>query len=191
MLVKIIVFFLFLFNAAHAGGTSEQDDFLADSDALVKKLAMSLQQELRAALQTGDIAGAVSTCHIQAPEITHELNAGDIHIKRTSLKWRNPENAPDQWERDALVNFIEQLDNGVAAKNLQQVAVIENEHGKTLRYIRPIMTKDLCLNCHGDKANMLDDVKAVLSEKYPDDLATGFSAGQLRGAFSMSRTISK
>jgi hypothetical protein len=42
----------------------------------------------------------------------------------------------------------------------------------------------LCLVCHGK--GLSDEVKATLEEYYPDDLATGYSLGQVRGAISVS-----
>ena len=45
----------------------------------------------------------------------------------------------------------------------------------------------LCLTCHG--AALSPDVEAALAESYPEDHATGYSAGDLRGAFVVERVI--
>ena len=48
-------------------------------------------------------------------------------------------------------------------------------------YVEPIRTKGLCLQCHG---NAIDStVQVRLNELYPDDQATGFEEGDLRGMF--------
>jgi hypothetical protein len=39
----------------------------------------------------------------------------------------------------------------------------------------------MCLACHGQ--TLAPGVAEVLAREYPRDAATGFSAGQLRGAF--------
>ena len=51
------------------------------------------------------------------------------------------------------------------------------------RFMAPIMTGPLCLTCHG--AQLSPAVKAALAKDYPGDQATGFKAGDLRGAFSI------
>jgi hypothetical protein len=178
-----------LTNHLYAGGYSEKEEFQADSQRLIKTLATSLKHELMTALKTGDLSSAVNTCHISAPTITEQLNTDTTSIKRTSLKWRNPDNAPDAWERASLAKFAQQLDNGVAIERLRTTEVIKNERQTTYRYLQAIQTQQVCLVCHGDKDNLSDQVKQVLAEKYPGDLATGYSAGELRGAFSVTRTI--
>lgn len=183
---------LILYYAAltYAGGYSEKEQFLDDSNHLIKTLAQTLKHELMAALKTGDLGAAVHTCHISAPTITENLNASNTTtIKRTSLKWRNPNNKPDSWERAVLAKFAQQLDNGVAIEKLRFTEVIKSEEQTTYRHIKAIKTQDICLVCHGPRDSLSDEIKQVLAEKYPDDLATGFSAGQLRGAFSITRTI--
>jgi len=54
----------------------------------------------------------------------------------------------------------------------------------------------MCLACHGD--NIAPEVTAAIRAHYPEDQATGFATGQLRGAFSirwddaaLSRAIKK
>lgn len=176
-------------NHLYAGGYSEKEEFQDDSQRLIKTLATSLKHELMTALKAGDLSSAVQTCHISAPSITEQLNSDSTTIKRTSLKWRNPDNAPDAWEQAMLAKFAQQLDNGIAIDKLRVTEVIQNEEHTTYRYLQAIQTQQVCLVCHGDKNNLPDQVKQVLAEKYPDDLATGYSAGQLRGAFSVIRTI--
>jgi hypothetical protein len=43
----------------------------------------------------------------------------------------------------------------------------------------------MCLTCHGEKAKIPPAVRAVLAREYPDDHATGFSVGDVRGAVSV------
>jgi hypothetical protein len=49
------------------------------------------------------------------------------------------------------------------------------------RWMKPIMTAPLCLTCHGDALD--PELAAVIAERYPADRATGFTPGELRGAF--------
>ncbi len=51
------------------------------------------------------------------------------------------------------------------------------------RYVEARPTMELCLACHGSELG--EPVKAVLAKHYPDDRATGFRVGDLRGAFTL------
>jgi hypothetical protein len=55
--------------------------------------------------------------------------------------------------------------------------------------MRPIPAGGVCLACHGPAEVLPNEVKQALKTKYPNDQATGYTAGQLRGAFSVSKTI--
>ena len=48
-------------------------------------------------------------------------------------------------------------------------------------YVEPIRLLPQCLACHGEQ--IAPDVAARLHELYPDDQATGFAVGDLRGVF--------
>jgi integrase len=46
-------------------------------------------------------------------------------------------------------------------------------------YVEPLATAPMCLACHGESIEPA--VAAKLAALYPDDRATGFRAGELRG----------
>ncbi len=51
---------------------------------------------------------AIGICHEKAPEIVIDVSQDTIIIlRRTSLRWRNPANAPDEWEAEILTKFEE------------------------------------------------------------------------------------
>jgi hypothetical protein len=52
--------------------------------------------------------------------------------------------------------------------------------------MRAIPTAPVCTTCHG--ATVAPDVAAAIAARYPEDRATGFSPGDLRGAFSIAWT---
>ena len=62
------------------------------------------------------------------------------------------------------------------------------EGGKSLfRYMKAIPAGELCLTCHGKE--LAPDLAAKLRELYPDDQATGFSLGEIRGAFTITQPM--
>ena len=58
--------------------------------------------------------------------------------------------------------------------------VVELENGRH-GYAEPIVMQPLCLVCHGEI--LQPEIAARIAELYPDDRATGFKEGDLRGAF--------
>jgi len=55
--------------------------------------------------------------------------------------------------------------------------------GDRVGVVRPITVVGLCTRCHGDPASFSPELRAAISKAYPDDRATGFAEGDLRGFF--------
>ena len=168
----------------------QQEQFVAQSAELIKQLGGGLKKELGTAISKHGVPAAIQTCKIQAPIITAQSHADSpLTIRRTSLKLRNLNNAPDAWEINVLNKFEQQLAQGTPMEQLVFAEVTEQNGKKQRRFMRAIPTQDVCLNCHGEEKNLSADVKSMLNSEYPDDLATGFALGEIRGAFSVSQTI--
>lgn len=48
-------------------------------------------------------------------------------------------------------------------------------------YVEPITVAPLCTTCHGESIS--PGISNAIAERYPDDEATGFTVGDLRGVF--------
>jgi len=59
------------------------------------------------------------------------------------------------------------------------------------RYYAPIIVKEACLNCHGPRESLPNTLTKTLDKLYPDDLAHGYTLGDLRGAFRVDIDLSK
>jgi hypothetical protein len=132
-----------------------------------------------AAVEEGGPVHGVEYCSLDAIPLTRlvEANLGrDLTLKRTSFRYRNPANAPDEAEEMALRYFEDAiLDDGNAPAHYVQ-RVSEEE----LRYYKPLFVGQFCLQCHGDPEAMDPETRAKLAAKYPGDLATGYEAGDFR-----------
>ena len=150
-----------------------------------KLLGSRLGSRLKAALQEGGPVAAVDVCHLEAQDISLALSADQaMNVKRTALKVRNPLNAPDPWERRQLERFEAAIASGDPASSLEAIEYVTRPDGElALRYMRPIMTQGLCLACHGN--SIAPEVAAAIQQRYPEDEATGFDIGAMRGAFSV------
>jgi len=162
-------------------------DSLAEARQLVDQFARSLNKELKAALKKGGAANAIETCHLKAPDIAADLSA-DWEVRRTSLKVRNLEDAPDKWEAAVLERFEQQNAAGADDDEMEYSEVVAGKNGgKVFRYMKAITTQRICLKCHGEKID--SGVRKQLDSLYPFDQATGFTEDDLRGAFSLSKPV--
>ena len=161
----------------------------AELHAEAKQQFMGFAKELKGALQQGVKEGgfenAISVCNVKAPEIAQAHSAGDWQIRRTSLKLRNPENKPDDWELSVLQSFEERLAAGEPATTL----VASKQENGEFRFMKAIPTGKLCLSCHG--ANMTQNLEQKLDGLYPQDQARGYSVGDIRGAFSLRKPLNQ
>jgi len=109
----------------------------------------------------------------QVYEFERDVSGARSHL--TSLKTIRPENAPDEWEKKALIAF----EQGVA-----EISSIENiEEREYFRLIRPLITEKECLKCHAGQGYKVNDIRGGISVSLPMD-----SIRKLAGT-SQSRNI--
>jgi hypothetical protein len=179
-----------LVGAGHPGFsvTPEDNSLLPEARALVKRYAGKLKHALKTAIQKEGTAQAVEACHLKAPDIADSL-AGQSPwtLRRTSLKLRNLEDAPDRWETRVLESFEQRKAAGEDPAGIEFSEVINDGKTRVFRYMKAIPTVKLCTRCHGDDIDK--SVAKQLESLYPFDQATGFHPGDIRGAFSLSRKL--
>jgi signal transduction histidine kinase len=98
-----------------------------------------------------------------------------FHI--TSLKLTNPENAPDPFERRALLAFEQE--------NLRELISIETfDRQAYLRYISPLYVEEACLKCHREQGYHIGDVRGAISVSLPMDKTFTEAAQNRRRMFA-------
>jgi Protein of unknown function (DUF3365) len=150
-----------------------------------KGLGDGLKAQLMAAIKAGGTMSAIAVCRTIAPELAAQLSQkSGLSVGRTALRLRNPANAPDDWERAVLQSFAARIAAGADPKTLEHAENVMDAAGATtFRYMKAIpMGKTPCLACHGVPEPA---VKAEITRLYPQDQATGFKPGELRGAFTV------
>ena len=162
---------------------------LARARASIKGLGENLKQQLMAAIKEGGPIAAVNVCRTIAPAIAAEQSqAHGVKVGRTALKVRNPGNAPDAFERRVLEDFVRQIGEGADPAKLEHAEIVSDGEGRVLRYMKAIpMAAQPCATCHG--AALKPELKAEIDKLYPDDQATGFKPGELRGAFTVTEKL--
>ncbi len=108
-----------------------------------------------------------------------QIVADDLNysIRHTSNRFRNPANAPDRYEREAL--------NRLAADSgMDQIAELATLDGQPVfRYLQAAYADDSCLECHGDPQAS----PPFLRDIYPpeQDASYNYSVGEMLGAVSI------
>ncbi|MXW87150.1 MAG: DUF3365 domain-containing protein [Boseongicola sp. SB0667_bin_21] len=156
------------------------------SREVVKSFAGALQKRLTAAMAAGGPTAAIKVCRIAAPDIAKEASeARDWRVGRTSLKLRNPANAPDAWELAVLLDFEARKAAGEDPAMIDHAEFVFSDGKRTFRYMKAIGTRQVCTACHG--TGIAPEVAATLDALYPEDRARGFSVGDIRGAFTITQ----
>jgi len=140
--------------------------------AAILPFKMSLKGALVAGLEEGPV-NAISVCRVAAPSLADKASIDGARLGRTSRKLRNPANAPKPW----MEPFLERYESDPESR--EPAVVIINE--QTVGYVEPIFMQPLCVTCHGQ--TIAPELAAKLGELYPNDQATGYVAGDLRGVF--------
>ena len=71
--------------------------------------------------------------------------------------------------------------------NMEKGMIVADGDKKFYRYMRPLMTQKLCMECHGPDESISPNVKARLKELYPNDSATGFTDASTRAPYFLPR----
>jgi Protein of unknown function (DUF3365) len=153
----------------------------------MKELGSAFQREMAA----GGPVGAVKVCSEIAPAIAGRIsrNTG-WRVTRVGTRVRNPLlGMPDAWEQKVLADFERRAAKGEALDRMSFSEVASEPDGRYFRYMKAIAVKPQCLACHGPEDRIAPTVRAVLRERYPHDKATGYKAGDLRGAISIKAPL--
>lgn len=169
-------------DTALAGPDAEP--WVVESRAIADRLGSQLKAELGKALQDGGPVAAIGICKLRAPAIASELSRqSGAFVSRTALRVRNPSNAPDDVQREVLGQFADELARGTPSQPLEAVFEVRRGAEVERRYLRAIPMDALCTACHG--ATLAPEIAAAIQRDYPQDQATGFEVGRLRGAISV------
>jgi hypothetical protein len=160
--------------------TPIDDPLVVEARQHTMTFAEGLKSTLMAGMKADGPGAAIHLCNIQAPEIAMINSNGGWDVGRTSLKIRNPNNAPDAWETSVLEAFEQQV---AAGADIATLEASTRQDGQ-FRYMKAIPVGGPCVVCHGE--SLAAPVKAKLDELYPEDHARGYLPGQLRGAFTLT-----
>jgi len=156
-------------------------DIITQGNKATAALFGELSAKLKAAMQSGGPEKAITVCKEMAQPTTQNTSDSFAKLKltRISLKPRNPANNADSFDQKILHEWKQKISEGAQLP----AAVVKLKNDSAAVYYKPIITAEICLNCHGDPATFPQGFQAKLKQLYPNDQATGYTAGNLRGAF--------
>jgi hypothetical protein len=163
--------------------TPQELEIQALGEKAIDRLTLSLMNEVRSTLAGCEPEDVVDMCHLKGLPAGNPIRSMPriTSVKFTSLKIRQPDNAPDPADQLALDYVDRTLKAGDAQPKvlLQKVEVADGS--PSYRVYKPIGLTNDCLVCHGDPAHQSAKLRARLQASYPDDQATGYHALDWRG----------
>lgn len=170
-------------QAETAAAAPVSDSVYVEKGKLIASATFAaLSGKLQAAMAEGGVPNAVEYCNLAAYPLVDSLSkVHQADIRRTSLKVRNPENAPTEAEKAALEFYTQAMGAGQALR-----PQVQRSADGTVVFYAPIQINAFCLQCHGKVGETLrTEDYAVIQQLYPQDRAVGYSEGDLRGIWSI------
>lgn len=171
----------------------------ADQIALeqgASEVAETLLEELGEAMTREMTKGGPTEAIVVYTKLASEV-AGRLsrehgwRVTRVGTRVRDPLlGMPDAWEQRVLAEFAERAAKGKAFTDMTYHEVVTEPDGQYFRFMKPIVVQSKCLFCHGSSEQIPEPIRMVLKKHYPFDAATGYKAGELRGAVSIKQPLS-
>ncbi len=174
---------------AYAGSTAHEQAAQEVAIAFLKELGAAMTQEMT----KGGPTEAIRVCAELAPEIAGRLSREHgWRVTRVGTRVRNPLlGMPDAWEQQVLAEFAERAGKGESFAGMTRSEAVMEPDGQYYRFMKPIAVQPQCLLCHGPNDQISEEIRHVLKNQYPFDGATGYKAGELRGAVSIKQPMEK
>lgn len=143
-----------------------------------------LSSNLQTAIQSGGISNALPFCSLAATPLTAGMaEKHGVTLKRVTHKARNPASKANKFELAVLESFEAVLAAQVTT-NPPPAFATNLVAGQATFFAPIVIANELCLQCHGEPGSDISVANlAVIQKHYPQDEATGFQVGQLRGAW--------
>jgi len=166
---------------AQEGGIDDDKKIMKEGIKYIKIVGKALKGEVAKRLKK-DPTGveAAKFCSLKANEVAKKAMENfpkNIKVRRTAIKYRNPNNKPDDIDLKVMQEYQKSLNSNNVSLKPKVVKVDSN----TTRVYKPLLVENACMKCHGDIKKTNQEVSKIIKEHYPNDKAFGFKLGDLRG----------
>ncbi len=145
--------------------------------AAIRNLKTTLGARLKAEIAQSGPEAAVEACRLDAAKFTQAQQQAGLRIGRTSHKLRNPANKAPAWAEEAVASGAGRVVSEVKRRRVYDLG------GGHLGYVEAMGVGAVCLTCHGPAEGISPPLAERIAKAYPDDKATGFQEGDVRGWF--------
>jgi hypothetical protein len=167
-----------------SGGNIHANDssvLLKKGDSISSEVQKVLLGHVMQAMKSGGPGFAVAFCNEKAMALTDSL--GQVYnctIQRITDRNRNPANRLSEDDAEIIASFP-------ASHAAYPRLVLQNQIPV---YYKPIkIAMPACLVCHGTEGKDIEaKTLAIIRQKYPEDKATGYKEGDLRGWWKITFT---
>jgi len=154
-----------------------------EAKTAIMKMGKTLKMHMKQNMKAGGPVQAATFCSDKARGLAKKVNASyekGLHVKRISLKYRNPSDKPTADEAKVLKELHTAFNTKKAVPKMLVKEVGKNHY----KVYKPIfINKGVCLTCHGVSGVKDEKAYKLIKAKYPNDKAVGYKQGDLRGAF--------
>lgn len=159
---------------------TRQEQYKEKGIKITMEAQQLLGQTLMREIQQHGTLEALKFCNLQAIPLTDSV-AGkyEVSVQRVSDRNRNPVNAANSEEKALIEIFKREMEAGSDPQPVLKI------HGDSVDFYYPLVTNNLCLQCHGKQEDMDFAVKEKILELYPQDSATGYSENEIRGVWKI------
>ena len=179
----LLITLLVLTSCNSALSEKDKEVYALKGKEIAEASFLELSIQLTDQMKAGGPAQAIPFCNQKAMPITNQLSEKfEATIKRTSNNLRNQQNTPSKRELEILDEF-----HKIKLEGKQLKPIVELDADNKKHFYAPIVLKANCLVCHG-KVDETVSVKtdSIIKSLYPNDKATGYSDGDLRGIWSIT-----
>ena len=168
------------FVTEHRINAQAQDAFvdkLRKTDGMASKIRTYFSANVDVYVPNREFKQAKQVPVVVAWNVTREYaESQGMKFSTPSLHPRNPQHAPDDFEREALTKF----ESNNELKEYFQRRVVDGQ--EVMRYAQPVRISEDCLICHGDPAGAKDPLGYTKE---------GMKVGDLRGAFVVTAPLTQ
>lgn len=182
--ISLVIVAGFFFLSCQNKLTKEEEGKFKEKGAEIAQSATKeLGSNLMSSMKEGGVEAAIPFCHASALTITEKkAKEYQAEIKRTSHKIRNPKNKPSEEDTEILKKFISLVESNTGLE-----PVVQKDKDNRIVFYSPILMQKQCLACHGSPGMELAvRTDSILKSYYPEDQATGFKEGELRGMWKIT-----
>ncbi len=156
---------------------AEKKEYAVLGDSISAAAQDELLRNVASAIQRGGVDHAVTFCNAKAMELSDSLSISyQAKIERLSDRNRNPANAIQTSADSAAWKALKSGERNFVARG----------DDRSVFYYKPILLgMPTCLKCHGGKPDIDESTGRLISQMYPEDRATGYRMGELRGMWKI------